>query len=85
MLVIFIFTTLTSLIKHVADVNDQLPAITFWLMGSFANTEFADFWLILPPIAAGIIGHLLLRWQLNIRSLGEEEAYSPGFRTAIGR
>jgi len=73
-----VFTALTSLIKYVADVNDQLPAITFWLMGSFANTEFDDFWLILPPIAGGIIGLLLLRWRLNILSLGEEEAYSLG-------
>ncbi len=83
-----VFTALTSLIKYVADVNDQLPAITFWLMGSFANTEFSDFWIILPPISVGIIGLLLLRWRLNILSLGEEEAYSLGVnpkatRTAI--
>lgn len=73
-----VFNALTSLIQYVADVNDQLPAITFWLMGSFANTEFDDFWLILAPIAIGIVGLLLLRWRLNILSLGEEEAYSLG-------
>ncbi len=73
-----VFLALTSLIKYVADVNDQLPAITFWLMGSFANTEFDDLWLILPPISLGVIGLLLLRWRLNILSLGEEEAYSLG-------
>ena len=73
-----VFTALTSLIKYVADVNDQLPAITFWLMGSFANTEFDDLRLILLPISAGMTGLLLLRWRLNILSLGEEEAYSLG-------
>lgn len=80
-----VFTALTSLIKYVADVNDQLPAITFWLMGSFANTEFNDFRLILAPIAAGTAGLLLLRWRLNILSLGEEEAYSLGVNPKVTR
>ncbi len=73
-----VFSAFTSLIKYVADINDQLPAITFWLMGSLANTEFNDLKLIILPIFAGIIGLLLLRWRLNILSLGEEEAYSLG-------
>ena len=73
-----VFNALTSLIQYVADVNDELPAITFWLMGSFANTNFENFRLILAPITIGIIGLLMLRWRLNILSLGEEEAYSLG-------
>jgi len=80
-----VFSALTSLIKYVADVNDQLPAITFWLMGSFANTEFNDLKIIILPIVIGIAGLLLLRWQLNILSLGEEEAYSLGVNPQAAR
>ncbi|WP_089283745.1 FecCD family ABC transporter permease [Anaerovirgula multivorans] len=80
-----VFSALTSLIKYVADVNDQLPAITFWLMGSFANTKFEDLTLILFPILAGIVGLLLLRWRLNILSLGDEEAFSLGINPQVIR
>ncbi|HWR30918.1 MAG TPA: iron ABC transporter permease [Negativicutes bacterium] len=73
-----VFSALTALIKYVADVNDILPAITFWLMGSFANTEFQELTMILLPVLAGIVGLLLLRWKINILSLGDEEAFSLG-------
>lgn len=80
-----VFSALTSLIKYVADVNDQLPTITFWLMGSFANTEFNELKIIILPIIFGISGLLLLGWQLNILSLGEEEAYSLGVNPQSAR
>lgn len=76
-----VFSALTSLIKYVADVNDQLPAITFWLMGSFVNTVFYDVQLVLLPILAGVTGLILLRWRINIISLGDEEAFSLGINS----
>jgi iron complex transport system permease protein len=73
-----VFAALTSLIKYVADPNDQLPAITFWLMGSFANSSFEDLQMVLLPILFGISGLLILKWRINILSLGDEEAFSLG-------
>ncbi|MBS7527958.1 iron ABC transporter permease [Fusibacter paucivorans] len=73
-----VFTALTSLIKYVADTEDQLPSIIFWLMGSFANKNFDDLQLIIAPILIGILGLTALRWRLNILSLGDEEAFSLG-------
>jgi len=73
-----VFTALTSLIKYVADTEDQLPSIVFWLMGSFANKSFYDLKLIILPILLGILGLIALRWRLNILSLGDEEAFSLG-------
>ena len=35
------FTALIALIKFVADSDDKLPAIVFWLMGSFASASYA--------------------------------------------
>ena len=71
-----VFSALISLIKYVADTDDQLPSIIFWLMGSFANKGYEDLKLILFPIIAGILGLIMIRWRLNILSLGDEEALS---------
>ncbi len=78
MIVGFFFNALISLVKLVADTDSQLPAITYWLMGSFANTTFAELSLIAPLIVGGTAVLLLLRWRMNILSMGDEEAYSLG-------
>jgi iron complex transport system permease protein len=80
-----VFTALTSLIKYVADPGDQLPAITFWLMGSFANSSFADLRMVLLPILLGISGLLILKWRINLLSLGDEEAFSLGINPKTTR
>ncbi len=75
-----IFSALTSMLKYVADKDNQLPAIVFWLMGSFTNKNYDDLLLVIFPIVFGIIGIILLRWRLNILSLGEEEALALGIK-----
>ena len=67
-----------SLIKLVADPEDQLPAITYWLMGSLNGTAPKDVWFVLVPMAAGLIPLFLLRWRINILTLGDEEARTMG-------
>ncbi|GLC83328.1 FecCD family ABC transporter permease [Lacrimispora brassicae] len=73
-----IFNALTSLVKYVADAGDKLPAITFWLMGSFSNTSYTHIKIASIPALLGIIGLLALRWKINILSLGDEDAYTMG-------
>ena len=68
----------TSLIKLVADPEDQLPAITYWLMGSLNGTSPRDVWFALVPMAAGSIPLFLLRWRINLLTLGDEEARTMG-------
>ncbi len=75
-----VFSALTSMLKFVADKDDQLPAIVFWLMGSFANKSYSELLMVIFPILFGIGGILLIRWRLNILSLGEEEALSLGIK-----
>jgi iron complex transport system permease protein len=73
-----IFTSLTSLVKYVADPYDELPEIVFWLMGSLSTVRYGDLlWLIVPLVAGSAI-LLLLRWRINILSLGDEEAKALG-------
>ena len=68
----------TSFIKLVADPQDQLPAITYWLMGSLNGTQPEDVRFAVIPMLIGLVPLLLLRWRLNILTMGDEEAESMG-------
>jgi iron complex transport system permease protein len=76
---------LLSLTKYLADPDDKLPAITYWLMGSLSSIRMDDLAVVVPIIAAGVVPLLLFRWQLNVLSFGEEEARSLGINTALLR
>ncbi|WP_072394068.1 iron ABC transporter permease [Hyphomicrobium sp. CS1BSMeth3] len=67
-----------SLLKILADPYDQLPAITFWLLGSLASTRGAEITGALPAVLIGLVPLVLLRWRINVLSLGDEEARSLG-------
>ena len=73
-----IFTALTSLVKYVADPYDELPAIVFWLMGSLATVRYGDLLWIIFPMFTGALVLFLLRWRINVLSLGDEEAKALG-------
>ena len=72
---------LVSLIKFTADPNDKLPAITYWLMGSLANITVSDIILVIVPMLIGSVPLLLLRWRMNVLSMGEDEAKALGIET----
>lgn len=80
-----LFSAGTSYIKLVADPNNQLPAITYWLMGSLSGAELKDIKFVIIPMAIGLIPLLLLRWQINLLTLGDEEAKSLGVNTSVIR
>lgn len=68
-----------SLVKYVADPDNVLPAITYWLMGSFSRSGNATNIIIMACIlAVGATTLILLGWRLNALSFGEEEARSLG-------
>ena len=67
-----------SLLKIMADPYDQLPAIVFWLLGSFSAIRRAEVWATLPMVLVGLVPLLLLRWRINVLSLGDEEAKALG-------
>ena len=73
-----LFTAGTSFIKLVADPNDQLPQITYWLMGSLAESKMSQVGFVCIPMLLGIIPLVLLRWRINILTLGDAEASSMG-------
>lgn len=80
-----LFSAGTSFIKLVADPGNQLPAITYWLMGSLSGTRLSDVGFALVPMAIGAVPLLLLRWRINILTLGDEEAATLGVNTGALR
>jgi len=76
-----LFTALISLTKFIGDPLNKLPAITFWLLGSFASITPKDVRLAGVPIIVGCIPLLLLRWRLNVLCMGEQEARTLGMNT----
>lgn len=72
------FSALVSAIKFVADPNDKLPEIVYWLMGSLASVTVDKLIMILVPVALGMIILFALRWNMNLLAMGDEEAQSLG-------
>lgn len=77
-----LFSSATSYIKLVADPADELPAITYWLMGSLNGTMPSDVLFALITMSIGLIPLLLLRWRINLLTLGDNEAKTMGIHTS---
>ena len=67
-----------SLMKIMADPYDQLPAIVFWLLGSLSAIRKGEVWGAVPLVLIGLVPLVLLRWRINVLSLGDEEAKALG-------
>lgn len=76
-----LFSSGTSFLKLIADLNQELPAITYWLMGSFSGVKQADILIAFVPMLIGLIALFLMKWKINILAIGEDEARSMGVET----
>ena len=66
------------LLKATADTEGELAAIEFFTMGSFAGVTAGVLPTLLGGVAAGMLVLALLRRQIPLLTLGEEEAASLG-------
>jgi len=73
-----LFTALVSFVKFVADTDSQLPAITYWLMGSLSSAGYRSLALGAPLILLGMGILVLIRWRLNLLPLSDDEAKASG-------
>ena len=73
-----LFNALISLTKFLADPEEKLPSITYWLMGSLGTATYRDLWTAGPIILIGIIILMAVRWRINLLTLPEDEAKSLG-------
>jgi iron complex transport system permease protein len=76
-----LFSALTSLMQYTADPEDELPEIVFWLMGSLSSINMSDLIPVAIIIIIGITVLMLIRWRINVLSMGEEEAKALGVNT----
>jgi iron complex transport system permease protein len=67
-----------ALTKYLADPYNQLPAMTYWLLGSFASVTKKDLVVALPMIVLAMLPLLALRWRINLLALPDDEARALG-------
>lgn len=77
------FSALLSMLKFIADPYNQLPTIVFWLMGSLAAARPETVLSGGLPMAAGMLGLILMRWRINILSMGDKEAGALGVNVKL--
>ena len=85
MVVSSLFSSATSFVKLIADPNNVLPAITYFLMGTLSGTGLEELGMIAIPVGLSIGVLLILSWRINLLSLSEDEARSIGVNTRLLR
>lgn len=78
MMISSLFSAGTSCLKLAADPESQLPEITYWLMGSLSGANWRSVMTALIPTVIGMVVLLLLRWRLQLLTIGDEEARALG-------
>ncbi len=58
--------------------GDTMQGILFWLMGSFALSEWSEVRVVLPYVVGGVAVILLYSRSLNVMQLDEEQAQQLG-------
>lgn len=70
-----------SLVKILADPYEQLPLLTFWLLGSLSRIQTFEIYPLAPVFIFATIAILALRSRIDVMSVGEEEAQTLGIHT----
>jgi iron complex transport system permease protein len=73
-----LFSAGTSFVKLVADTDEQLPEITYWLMGMLTSIKVEDLKFVIIPITVGSLILIFVRWRLNLLTVEEDTAKSVG-------
>ena len=72
------FSSALGLLKYLADPDTQLAEITYWQLGSLAKVRSASLGVLVPVLLASGLAVLLLRWRINVISLGDRDAQMLG-------
>ncbi len=78
-----LFQSLLTIIKTLADTNNALPTITYWLMGSLGKAKNEDVLIMLPPLALSLLIIFIYRSQINVLAAGEDEARTMGVNVTL--
>lgn len=78
-------SAIISIIKYVADPENQLPEITYWLMGTFSSTDMKEVLIFFVLFLLGTVPLFLISWRMNLLSLSTYEARSLGEKVNVLR
>jgi iron complex transport system permease protein len=73
-----LFSAATSLCVFVADPEQRLPGIVFWLLGSFAAADGQKLTVAALATLPGLAILVALAWRIDVLSLGDEDARALG-------
>ena len=73
------------LLKYFADPEKELAAIEFWAMGSLGNITSSKLLAVLPLFLLGFAGVILLRRQVALLALEDDESRALGVRPGLVR
>lgn len=74
-----------SYLKLIADENNRLPAITYWMLGSFSSVTWHKLMPLIPAFITGLVLIYYYRSSLNILSLGTDKAQTVGLNVRYVR
>lgn len=73
-----LFQALLSIVKTYADTDNQLPSITFWLMGGLGKGSLTDIAVMIPASVVSLVLLFLFRHKIDLLAAGEHEAATMG-------
>ena len=76
-----LFSAATSYLKLIADPNNTLPAITYWMMGSISGADTGKLAYVWIPMLVSAVPIILLRWKMNLLTIDDDEARTMGVNT----
>lgn len=85
LVVLSVFNSGITLLKYLSDPYNELPAIVFWTMGSMSRAQWSDLHVAGPVIGASLFVIHILRYKLNVLSLGDLQARSLGLHPTAYR
>jgi iron complex transport system permease protein len=74
-----------GVLKFIAEEDTELSSIIYWQMGSVQSVKMDTLVYVAPVFIAGAVILILLSWQLNILSFGENEAKTLGVNLKLLR
>ena len=77
------FQALLSIVKTLADTDNQLPSITFWLMGSLGKSSNRDVLIVLPVIMISLLLLFVFRYSIDVLAAGEDQALTMGVNVPL--
>lgn len=72
------FSSVLGLLKYIADADTELAEITYWQLGSLSKVKPDTLYYMIPPIVIFSLLTLMLRWRINVISLGDKESKALG-------